>query len=123
MNWGIAAASLLRDEMERRKLLYPEPTGALIMWRGKIYIGSVQEPVPEFSTEIAVLSKSSRPIPDDLTAAIRKLDPGRLELHADDAMDLMGRQHILRRVENRLTHMTHDQTAYMLLHPPIIREL
>ena len=79
--------------------------------------------MPDFSKEIVVLSMTSSPPPIKLVDAMKRICPGRLELTADDKLDLIGRQHILRRVENRLTLMTPDQTAYMLLHPPVIFEI
>ena len=121
--WEQGAKELLQDEIRKRSLNKPEPVGVLVIWQDYTYIGSIQVIVPDFSKEIVVLSKSTIPLPVEFDNAIRKLDPGRLELTADDKLDLIGRQHILRRGENRLTHMTPDQTAYMLLHPPVIHEI
>ena len=121
--WEQGAKELLQDEIRKRSLNKPEPVGVLVIWQDYTYIGSIQVIVPDFSKEIVVLSKSTIPLPVEFDNAIRKLDPGRLELTADDKLDLIGRQHILRRVENRLTPMTPDQTAYMLLHPPVIHEI
>ena len=121
--WEQGAKELLQDEIRKRSLNKPEPVGVLVIWQDYTYIGSIQVIVPDFSKEIVVLSKSTIPLPVEFDNAIRKLDLGRLELTADDKLDLIGRQHILRRVENRLTPMTPDQTAYMLLHPPVIFEI
>ena len=121
--WEQGAKELLQDEIRKRSLNKPEPVGVLVIWQDYTYIGSIQVIVPDFSKEIVVLSKSTIPLPVEFDNAIRKLDLGRLELTADDKLDLTGRQHILRRVENRLTLMTPDQTAYMLLHPPVIFEI
>lgn len=121
--WEQGAKELLQDEKRKRALNKPEPVGVLVIWKDYTYIGSIQVIVPDFSKEIVVLSKSTIPMPVEFDNAIRKLDPGRPELTADDKLDLIGRQHILRRVENRLTLMNPDQTAYMLLHPPVIKEI
>ena len=121
--WEQGAKELLEDEKRKRSLNKPEPVGVLVIWQDYTYIGSIQVIVPDFSKEIVVLSKSTIPLPFEFDNAIRKLDPGRLELTADDKLDLTGRQHILRRLENRLTMMTPDQTAYMLLHQPVILEI
>ncbi len=121
--WEQGARKLLHAEKRKRALNKPEPVGVLVIWQDYTYIGSIQVIVPDFSKEIVVLSKSTIPLPVEFDNAIRKLDPGRLELTADDKLDLTGRQHILRRVENRLTMMTPDQTAYMLVHPPVIHEI
>ena len=121
--WEHGAKELLQDEIRKRALNKPEPVGVLVIWQDYTYIGSIQVIVPDFSKEIVVLSKSTIPLPVEFDKAIRKLDPGRLELTADDMLDLIGRQHVLRKVENSLTLMTPDQTAYMLLHPPVIMEI
>ena len=121
--WEQGAKELLQDEIRKRSLNKPEPVGVLVIWQDYTYIGSIQVIVPDFSKEIVVLSMTSSPPPIKLVDAMKRICPGRLELTADDKLDLTGRQHILRRVENRLTLMTPDQTAYMLLHPPVIFEI
>jgi len=121
--WEHGAKELLEDEKRKRSLNKPEPVGVLVIWKDYTYIGSIQVIVPDFSKEIVVLSMTSSPPPIKLVDAMKRICPGRLELTADDKLDLTGRQHILRRVENRLTPMTPDQTAYMLLHPPVIHEI
>lgn len=121
--WEPVARELLEQEKLKKPLMHPEPTSVLIKWRGGTYVGSIQEIVPEFSIEIVTLSMSSYPLPIYLADAIRKLDLGRLELEADDKLDLTGRQHVLRRGGNKLTYLTPEQTAYMLLHPLIIHEI
>ncbi len=122
-NWEPVAREFLEQERLKKPLMHPEPISVLIKWRDYTYVGGIQVIAPEFSKEIVVLSMSTYPLPIYFADAIRKLDHGRLELTADDKLDLIGRQHVLRRVENRLTHMTTDQTAYMLLHPPLIHEI
>lgn len=121
--WEPVAKVLLQSEKSRKSLIYPEATGVLIEWQGFTYIGGIQEIAPGFSKEIVVLSKSSRPLPIYLADAVRKLDQGRLELEADEKLDLTGRQHVLRRVGSRLMYMTPQQTKYMLLHMPNIYEI
>jgi len=121
--WEQAAKELLQLCDSKKSLTSPESVVVLIQWNHSTYIGSIQVIVPDFSTEIVVVSKSSKPLPFKLANAIKKLDPKRLELKAYYMLDLTGRQHILRRLENRLMYMTPDQTAYMLLHPPVIKEI
>ena len=121
--WELVAKSLLQVEKSGKPKKYPEPTGVFVTWRGSTYIGSIQVIVPDFSKEIVVLSITSSPPPIKLVDAMKKICPRRLELTADDKLYLTGRKHILRRVENRLTHMTPDQTEYMLLHMPVIHEI
>lgn len=121
--WDGAARFLLQKEKRVRALNNPEPVGALIKWRGNTYFGHIQAVASNFSNEIMALTKTSNPIPDELTRAIKKLDPGRLELEADAPLDMTGKHHILRKAENRLTQMTRQQTEYMLLHPVVFQEV
>lgn len=121
--WVEMAKSILEQEKLLEYRNYPKPTSAIIKWNDLVYIGSIQEIVPEFSKEIVLLSKTRYILPDKLMNAIRKLDKERLELVADSFLDLVGRQHILRRVDNRLTNMTEEQTKYMIEHSPDVREI
>lgn len=121
--WKEMARSILEQEKLSKFYNYPRPTSAIIKWNDLVYIGSIQEIVPEFSKEIVLLSKSRYILPDKLMNAIRELDKGRLELIADSFLDLIGRQHILRMLDNRLTNMTEEQTKYMIDHPPDVREI
>lgn len=117
-----AAKKLLELEKTKRVAFKPEPAGVLVVWHGHTYIGSILVISPEFSDEIVALNKSTTAIPTEFEIAIRKLDPGRICLAADDSLDLTGRLHLLRRVENRLTIMTPDQTVYMLHNLSSIQE-
>ncbi len=121
-DWDGAARCLLEKERSIKPLNSPEPAGALIKWQGDIYFGTVQA-VAELSGEIFVLSKTSGFVPPGMVEAIRKLDPNRLELAADDDLDMTGRLHVLRKVDNRLTLMTPGQMEYMLRNPPVIKEI
>lgn len=121
--WEDMARSILEQEKLLRSCNYPEPIGVIVKWDDISYIGSIQEIVPELSKEIVLLSKSQYVLPDKLMNAIRELDKGRLELVVDSSLDLIGRQHILRRLDNRLTNMTEEQTKYMIEHHPDILEI
>ena len=121
-DWERVAKFILEEEKLMNSFSYPEPTNAFIIWKGNVYIGSIQKIVPNFSKDVVLLSKSTYIIPDELVRTIRKLDKERLELFAEDSLDLDGRQHILRLVENRLVHMNDQQTRYMIEHPLEIRE-
>ena len=112
--WLGLAKNILKEEKARSKLNKPEPIRILVEWRDDTYIGSLQEIAPDFSKEIVLLSKSSNPIPGNLASAIKALDQDRLELQADDSLDLDGRQQVLRKLENRLEHMTPEQTEYTI---------
>ena len=122
-DWESAAKFILEQENTMNSFNYPETTKVIIRWKDNIYIGSIQKIVPNFSKEIVLLSKSTYIIPDELVNAIKKLDKGRLELNADESLDLEGRQHVLRLTENRLVFMTHQQTTYIMENPPKICEI
>lgn len=122
-NWEEMARSILEQEKLLRSRNYPEPISVIVKWGDISYIGSIQKIAPEFSSEIVLLSKSRYVLPDKLMNAIRELYKERLELIADSFLDLTGRQHILRTLDNRLTNMTEEQTKYMIEHPPDVREI
>jgi len=123
INWEEIAKYILEKEEILKACNYPAPISVIITSKNNTYIGSIQNVVPEFSDEIVLLSKSSYKLPDDLVNAIRKLDSKRLELGVDESLDLNGRQHILRRVENILMYMTPEQTEHMVKHLPNIHEI
>lgn len=117
------ARTLLNNLRETKRNIHPEPVDALVEWMAGIYIGWVQEIAPEYSKEIVLLSKNSNPLNSDFLSAIRKLDPNRIYLIADDSINLDGTQHLLRRLQNKLTYMTPEQTKYMSEHLPKIYEV
>src|SRR3989338_10861685 len=119
-NW---ARILLEKEASMRKYLIPEPISIIISWRIKIYIGHIQIIVQDYSNEIVCLNKSSKPLIDGLYRAIINIDKERLNLVADNILDLTDRQHVLRRLENKLTYMTPEQTRYIAVNMPEIIEL
>jgi hypothetical protein len=122
-NWEGIAKEILEKEKILKICNHPAPISVLITWKKNFYIGSIQEVASEFSDEIVLLSKSTYKLPDELVVALRKLDDERLELDAEDNLDLEGRQHVLRRLENRLVYMTNEQTKYMIKHLPNICEI
>lgn len=123
INWEAVAKSILQQEESIKHRIRPMSIGVLVTWKGNIYIGSIQEIAPEFSDEIILLSIPSMYLCEELVGTIRKLDKGRLEICADNYLDLYGRQHVLRRLGNRLTQMTSEQTKYMVENPPDIYEI
>lgn len=123
INWDEIAKNILRQEESIKPYISLEQINVLVTWRKNVYIGSIQLINEKFSSEIILLSKSSSPLYKELVDAIRKLDKGRIELCADDLLDLDGRQHILRRLENRLTFMTKEQTKYMVENPIMVSEI
>jgi hypothetical protein len=122
-NWEKIAKNILEQEKIMKSFNYPEPISVLVTWDGDVYIGSIQEAAPRFSDEIVILSKSSYELDNDLVNMIRKLDKERLELIADNSLDLHGRQHVLRRLGGRLLRMNDEQTKYMVENMPHVIEI
>jgi Ribonuclease G/E len=123
VNWEKIAKDILKQEEVLKACNYPAPTPVLVTWKDGIYIGSIQDVAPGFSDEIVVLSKSTYKLPSDLVNAIRRSDKERLELVAEDNLGLDGRQHVLRRLGNRLVYMTSEQTEHMVKNLPDIYEI
>lgn len=117
------AKYILANEKTMASITYPPSVPVLVTWKNNVYIGSIQEVAPELSPEIVLLSKSTCDMPVELSEAIRKLDKKRLELVALDSLDLAGRQHVLRRLGDKLVYMTSEQTEYMTNHLPDIIEI
>jgi hypothetical protein len=116
-DWNKLANYILDEEAKVWGLTEPPITGILLRWRVNGYTGGIQVIYPQFSREIAFLSKTSKPVEEELYNAIKRNDPGRVELIADDSIDLEGNYHTLRKLENRLVSMTPEQTGYALSHP------
>lgn len=123
VNWEEIANEILKKEEMTNIFTRPKPTSANIYWKNDFYIGAIQEIVPEFSKEIVLLSKSSMHYPEELAQVLRKLDPRRIELFADDNLDLDGRQHVVRRIDDKIVHMTAEQTMFMTNYPMKIFEI
>ena len=122
IKWEEVAKNFL--ELEKANSKYAQgQVGIILSWQESQYIGSLQEILPIYSKEIVLLSKSSKSVVPQFTKAIRQLDKNRLEVIADNNLDLSGRQHVLRRVENLLSAMTLDQTMYISKNLPTIYEL
>ena len=117
------AQEFLRIEKNAKENCCPPQTCVTLSWRRGLYVGGIQEIAPEYSPEIVLLSKSDRQLPGLLIESIKRLGTERLELLADDSLDLNGRFHVLRRLENKLVLMTPEQTEYIAKNPPEIDEL
>ncbi len=100
-----------------------DPIGVWVTWRGNEYFGSVQELEPELFPEVYFLSKMTYILSEELVAELRKLDPDRLELTADNSIELTGNYHILRKEDNTLGLLKPEETEYFLVHPIPITEL
>lgn len=123
IDWEEVAKEILKMANITNMLTHPQAMYANIYWKNDFYVGSIQEIVPESSKEIVLLSKSSRLYPKELAQTLKRLDPGRLELFAEDNLDLNGRQHIVRKIDDKLVHMTSDQTKFMTSYPMKIFEI
>lgn len=107
------AAELLKYERDAFKQIEPKPPRVMVKWWGRSYTGYIEEIAPDYSREIVLLTKTSHPLPNDLANAIRKLDTGRIDLEADNSLDLNNRCVVMRFTGNRLTSMTPEQTRYV----------
>ena len=116
------AREFLRIEKDAKENCAPPQTSVIVRWRNELYVEGIQEIAQAYSPEIVLLSKTGYQLPE-LGEAIKRLDPERLELLADDSLDIRGRYHILRRLESRLTLMTPEQTKYVAEDPLEIVEL
>jgi len=120
-NYDQVARQLL--ESARRMTEIPKAEIILLNWRQEKYFGSVQIIAPKYSEEIVYLSKTSKPLPEGLADSIKEKAPEVMTLTADNELDLRGRGHVLRKLEDRLTIMTPEQTNYMIKNPPTVVEL
>ena len=117
------AAEILRQEKMTAEVNKPPSIGVIVRWKNNAYIGSLQMIAEDCSPEICLLNKSSKAINPELIEAIREIQPDRLQLVADEVLDLEDRVHVMRRVGNRLTICTAAQTEYMTRNMPAIFEL
>ncbi len=111
-DWDSIAKNLLDTELIT--LIQQRPIGnpILLEWRGEVYFGSLQTIALEYSSEIVLLSKTSKPIPLPLKDAILRQQPNRSQVRANQQLKLEDRLHIVRKTEDCLDVMTPDQTAY-----------
>jgi hypothetical protein len=123
INWEEIAKEIIKKVEITNTFTSPKTISANIYWKKDFYIGSIQEIVPEFSKEIVLLSKSSNHYPEELAKALMKFESGRIELFADNDLDLEGRQHVARRIGDKIVHMTIEQTLFMTNYPMKIFEI
>ena len=121
--WEETAKRILEFEKVTRHYCNPEPQKVMVEYRKGNYIGYIQEIAQEYSKEIVLLSKSTKPLQKELVNAIKKLDSGWLDMCTDKLLELEGRLHVVRKLGNRLTIMTSEQIKYMAKHPQIIPEI
>ena len=85
----------------------------LVEWRENFYVGSLQHIAPEYSDEVVLLSKPLQSIPLQLKEAIIRARPQITKVNGVAGLDLEGRLHIVRKVNDQLEIMTSDQLDYM----------
>jgi hypothetical protein len=112
-SWREMAAGMLANERKMIPLHWPPSTGCLVQWRDRTLVGCVQHPVDAECPDVVFLSVTSKYVHSEYIAAIRELDPGRLEFTADSQLDLSGNFHVVRREGARLMRMTPDETRRM----------
>ncbi len=103
---------LLKEE-EIMKTLQPSGEAILVEWKNKTYAGCTQVISPEYSKEIVLLNKTSKPITDSLKKGILYFHPERTILAADECLDIEGPLAIVRRIDDFISYMTPQQTRYM----------
>ena len=111
-------------ELEKQRIPTQDPVGIAIslLYKKDHYIGTIQQIALDYSPEIVLLSKSSKPIDPKLHEAILELDENRVQLTADERLDLEGLMHVARRVEYNLTSLTKEQYTYMQAHTYWIKD-
>ncbi len=100
---------------ERQQIQRQIPPGSAITltWREGLYIGSIQQIVPDYDASIYLLSKNVERWSADFVETVTRLDEGRLILSADDSLDLDGRLSVVRREGNTLHELNGQQTEFM----------
>lgn len=111
IDWEGVARDLL-ENIDKLKLDRDNEI-AIFKWRGESYFGGVQG----VSGEIVLVSKTSHLLQKEFVEAIIKINPEITQLATDDKIDFTGRGHILRRICDRLTFLTPEQTSYMIDNP------
>jgi hypothetical protein len=122
-DWDSIAKRIL--DQEQVNLAHQRPPGQPILldWRNEVYLGSLQAIALEYSPEIVLLSKTSKPLPLPLKEAILKQQPSHSQIIANPELNLEDRLHIVRRTKDYLSIMTPDQTAYAQQHIHAIGEI
>lgn len=106
------ARNLLRLE-KREKIKNPRTRGIFIQWQEGIYFAGIRELSPDYSDELVIVTKGESYIPEELLDAIKKQDPRRPELYADDSLDLNGGKFVMRKLGDVLTKPTSEQASFV----------
>ena len=117
--WNEQVRILLAQEMTLLHYIVPRLTPITLYWRGSIYLGSIQENLPGYDSEIIVLRRYIEANSISLVKALRRLDPERLELIADNSFMLGdSKTAIARRINRRVREMTQEQLEHAFQNPP-----
>lgn len=110
IDWTQAAKAFLENTKKTQAFLQPPATSCFVQWRDEIKVGAIQFPVHPKYPAVIFLSITSRHVHPDFIAALKQMDPDRLELQADAVLDLTGNFHILRRDGPKLSILTPEET-------------
>ena len=117
--WDEQARLLLAQENTLLHYMVPRPTPITLYWRGGVYLGSIQENLPGYDPEVIVLKRHIGTNSISLVKALRRLDPERLELIADNSFMLGdSKTAIARRINSRVREMTQEQLEHASQNPP-----
>ncbi len=110
-NWRALAEGFLANERKTKPFHRPPSIGIILEWRKERKVGCIQWPVLADFPAVVFVSIMSVHIDPEYIRAIRNLDPSRLDLTADDRLDLKSNFHIVRREGDRLTFMTAEEVV------------
>jgi hypothetical protein len=119
IHWLSRARLMLTVEQRMQPYHRPRSIGCLVEWRSTTRVAMIQHPIAPFP-EIVFVSITSREIHPLYIQAVRQLDPGRLELIVDDAIDFSREFLIVRREGRALVGLTPEEITYMDAHMPKI---
>lgn len=121
-NWNEIAKKLINSFEQIIVQQKPQGYAVLVEWRNDAYIGSLQHIAQKYSNEIVLLSKTTNPIPIELKESLILTQKDITQIIADNTLDLEGRLHVIRMINNKLGIMTSNQTRYMQNNMRIIEE-
>lgn len=123
MMWKSVAEVVLGKINSATQYDHQKSVGVSVEWRGDVYLGWIQNPLPELP-EVVALRMVVNPLPRQLFNAVRSLEPNRSYLHADGELDLFGREkHFVRLLEDRLTVLTGPQAELVVHYQQLSQQL
>ena len=98
----------LAQEIAQRPFIFPDATYVIIHWQGESFVGAIQH----LDKTIVILTKALSPSPESYLDIVREFDEGRLELVADDALELEGKVFTLEYDEDARRVFAMDQAKW-----------